>query len=298
MCLLIAKPKDTKVNWDIVESASITNNDGFGYAYAKDGEIHRFRTMDFKEFEDRYHKEGVDEYPALIHLRLSTGGQDNVKNCHPFFVGSRNLVMGHNGVFAFLQDQKKKSDTNILSGMLARLPKGWENDADWLGFVESAIMPSKIALMDPEGNIKILNEEAGVEEDGVWYSNKSCVYSSRRKYSTTPSYGLGFRSGTSGGVGVGGYKYSTPLSMSRSTSRWSTEKGGWVCYYCEKEWGDCACGCAECGRNIHYCDCSVRRPVKDMYDLQTMTAEETAELVEDAALEWPDPWSGYGGYGD
>ncbi len=178
MCLLINQSKGAKVSREKLQTAYEYNNDGVGYSYAFSGQLHIRKFRDFKEFYSHY-KQDVKTFGQdsdfIIHFRLSTHGlSKGVFNVHPFKV-SDNIVFAHNGVINKVEDDKKLSDTQVFNEkILKELPSDFISNkyfidmiADFIGF------NNKLVFLNSRGDSVIINENAGHNIKGVWYSNKS-----------------------------------------------------------------------------------------------------------------------------
>ncbi|MEV5542036.1 class II glutamine amidotransferase [Saccharopolyspora shandongensis] len=185
MCLLTYYPQGTAPQTDALLNGAQINNDGHGFAIVADNRIVVRRSMDpeqLVESFERMRKKNLDG-PALFHSRLSTHGSIEVQNCHPFFVGGdRRTVVAHNGILpkeVHPQRGDSRSDTRVAAeDFLPNSPfgsfatrAGRRRLTQWLG------RGNKLAILtvDPRyrSNSYLLNEECGIWDDGVWYSNLS-----------------------------------------------------------------------------------------------------------------------------
>jgi len=170
MCLLIVKTEKGKVDETSLREAFSSNSDGGGFFVADVGMKKGFFHAD--EMIDHYNDHSKN--PMLIHFRLSTSGKTNAKNCHPFKTGS--YWMGHNGVLSDYETSKKMSDTAMLAkdldSLLKENPELLHSHA-FVTILKNLIGTDKLAFMDAEGKFKIINEQNGHWNSGVWYSNHS-----------------------------------------------------------------------------------------------------------------------------
>lgn len=174
MCCIIVKPIGVELNKECLRRAFTQNPDGVGYARIENGRVVIRKGVFRKEnkvmrFLKRIHK---DE-PAILHFRMATHGTVQSNLAHPFMT-SFGWAMAHNGVFTDMQTGPNRSDTlafveDIINPLGA---KALENKAcEYL--LANAIGSSKLAFLNPAGNIKIIGETKGQWKDGLWYSNSN-----------------------------------------------------------------------------------------------------------------------------
>jgi predicted glutamine amidotransferase len=175
-----------------IETACVNNPDGFGFAIRINDTILTSRGLDKDRVIDKFFalKEAYPNSDAMFHARLATHGTINTENCHPFRVqGDKRLVLGHNGILPMqVPTNGKRSDTrifadDILPAMGIEILDSYADRTaleDWLGTNKIVVMSTHPAL---KKDYYILNEQHGVDNDGVWYSN--CSYQPYTyKYST------------------------------------------------------------------------------------------------------------------
>ena len=182
MCIAIYKPADQVIDHDTLRRSYEANPDGCGMAYLTDDGIEIETTMDFDVFYEGY-EQALREYPDspfLIHFRIATHGSVDENNCHPFYIESHHedvqRVFMHNGTITPLTGECNKvsgvSDTVVFGlAILEHLPLGWEDNPAITKLIEHYIGWSKIVVMDEFGAVTIYNEQKGVWDNGVWYSN-------------------------------------------------------------------------------------------------------------------------------
>jgi hypothetical protein len=185
MCLLFHKPADVTFNDSQLADMWASNRDGFGVMYAKDNTLFIDKAVggvkDWIEFFRKYESE-----EACFHLRMRTHGDIDLENTHPYIVwgftkeesGKKTPVaMMHNGVLSTgNKADTTKSDTwHFIRNYIKPLS---ENDQavifkpQFRLLVEDFIGSSnKFAIMDCYGNLQIMNKDAGIEWNGVWFSN-------------------------------------------------------------------------------------------------------------------------------
>jgi predicted glutamine amidotransferase len=181
MCLLIMSPGGTNIPRDHIETASIQNRDGFGWAVVADDRIITNVSMDLDVAMAEFYAARA-EFPngdALFHLRIATSGRVDEFNCHPFYVGEGGrTVMAHNGMLDIeLAVGEERSDTHVFAtDYIDELGlKNVLDDPELNQLVTKWALGSKLVFLsvDPELNHQryFINETSGHWEAGVWYSN-------------------------------------------------------------------------------------------------------------------------------
>jgi len=174
MCMLMLKLPEGHVTRKNLYKAWKHNPDGAGFAWNTEGKVYiRKGFFKFREFY-RALRKAERENPAsvfMVHLRLATSGKKVAEACHPFQI-NKELAMGHNGIFSGLGNEKY-SDTQEFAAFLRKLPRNFMHDKTAMKILSTYVKAetSKIVLLDGNGSWKILGEEKGYWENGVWYSN-------------------------------------------------------------------------------------------------------------------------------
>ena len=87
MCIAILKPKNIKLTKATLSKAWDANPDGGGFAFAKDGKMMAFKSLDKDVFIDTLSKAmKLDNATFMVHFRIATQGSINLDNAHPFAV--------------------------------------------------------------------------------------------------------------------------------------------------------------------------------------------------------------------
>jgi hypothetical protein len=159
------------------KEAFASNPHGAGFAIARHGkvEIHK-GFFSYRAFRKAWGRQGAGAFPALIHFRWATHGEQTAENCHPWQLGKYALI--HNGVLPCHSTQQK-SDTGHFNDdiLLPLIESGIDPEnvgLRWL--VEKSIgSGNKILIMDETGHCTIYNEKIGHwnKDTGAWYSNRS-----------------------------------------------------------------------------------------------------------------------------
>lgn len=181
MCIAIYQPKDKpKLSKDRLRICDINNPHGAGLAYVEAGKLFiKKGYFDFEEFWKAY--EAVPEgCPTILHFRIATSGNKDAENCHPWSI-NENACIVHNGVMSdFADDKSQLSDTgNFVKFWLNPAFTALGDKAYKIPFIKYAIFKAlqgdRAIILDKDGEVYIFNDDVGVYEDGIWYSNKSYV---------------------------------------------------------------------------------------------------------------------------
>lgn len=175
MCIAIYKDKDLTISKETLQQCFKSNPDGAGFMYAQDKELHIQKGFfTFDEFYDAYQQH--EKKRAVIHFRIKTHGKIDKANCHPFHI-HKGLGFVHNGIISGFGNQEVSDTREFSEGILKPLVSKWGNLAIFQpaikSLVENRIGYSKLIFLDRHGNAEIFNEQKGVWDQGVWYSNSS-----------------------------------------------------------------------------------------------------------------------------
>lgn len=197
MCLLVKQSASTSFTDDFLIDVFSKNSDGLGVMYADEGKMHIFKCLPTtaQDFIDFY-RAHIDNRDCVWHARMQTHGDIDMENCHPYRV-TDDVWMAHNGILATgNNNDKTRSDTwhfikNVLRPALESNPD-LLLDADYQNFLASMIGGSnKFGFVRSDGQIVVINEQAGVEFCNSWLSNT---------YAWSPAK-FGFRSSYQGTAG-------------------------------------------------------------------------------------------------
>ena len=184
MCLLVTQQKTSPVlsnDWLIDFHSS--NSDGVGVMFSNDGEliIQKILPKTAQDFIEFYHS-NIKGKNCAFHLRMKTHGDIDLENCHPYEVLNKaehglDLWLMHNGILSTGNAlDVTKSDTwhyirNYLRPMLIAYPEYafHPSFADIIG--KHIGSSNKFVLMDNQGILITINQDAGVYWGGLWLSN-------------------------------------------------------------------------------------------------------------------------------
>lgn len=175
MCVIVVQPKGKYLDKDTAVAAWGKNPDGGGYAYVDDnGNMVTFKSMEFNSFWSSFEQARSTNRDKnfLVHFRIATHGTVDLDNVHPFALPDGG-VLAHNGIIHGVDDPKDgRSDTRMfIDTVLPELGDFWYaknylNDmvGEWVGW-------SKFAILDPDGEVWLVNGNKGTWRNGLWYSN-------------------------------------------------------------------------------------------------------------------------------
>jgi predicted glutamine amidotransferase len=186
MCQIILNVKGV-LPFNHFQNSCENSPDSFGFAYVDaKGRLQIKKYVPKTRNIDPYVKKAYEDYtkarqmtnkPILIHTRISTAGNIDEVNCHPFKVGSK-MAMAHNGVINTLSfPNTDHSDTWHLNEILKRFYKAeplFLDNQSVSTMLSSFIGSSKLAFINTDGNYWIVNPKMGTyDADGNWFSNNS-----------------------------------------------------------------------------------------------------------------------------
>ena len=191
MCIVVVKPAGHALpTWATLENCFDGNPDGAGFMYNDKGLVHiRKGFMDWNDFKRAFKAEKKQfdwkESAIVFHFRIKTHGEVSRECCHPFPIVAdlkrlrkTDLVcrygIAHNGVLAGYHTDARTSDTMAyIMNVVAPCIKMCDNieDKNMDTIIRATVQTSKLALLDGSGTVKMYG--TFIEEDGVYYSNRS-----------------------------------------------------------------------------------------------------------------------------
>lgn len=210
MCLLTFIPSDKQPDEGALLRGIDSNPHGNGFAIVHCDQVIVRKSMDgdklLSEFMDLRAK--YPDGPAIFHSRITTHGETNEENCHPFNVGhDPRTVFAHNGIMPRRvqpQGKDQRSDTRITAEdflpRFGNLNKPTTRKAFTRWMTANYTNKAVILTVDPRysENAYLFNEQAGMWDDGIWYSNDSYQPNRWNAYAKTSSW-------TSGTPSTGGW---------------------------------------------------------------------------------------------
>ena len=196
MCILLMIPSKTqKPGEELLAQCWRSNPDGAGIMYpdkAASKLVVSKGHMDLAALVAAFSlvPEGV---PVSVHFRIKTHGLKDAANTHPHWVWPDEVAIAHNGILPIgAPTESTESDTARFARLvLPHLPRTWWKNPALVHLVEEYMGRSnKMVTMNQAGDYKILNEELGTWENGVWFSNQTFRTSRTYSPSSYTTYGV------------------------------------------------------------------------------------------------------------
>lgn len=166
-CVIIFKPEGVIADKELLELRFKSNNDSWGIASGSDLFVGVDQSVFWRELNASWIKDSF-----LIHFRTATSGKEKDNGVQPITLknDTRFFLNGN------LKDYfgKDEPDTVLYAReYLDKLPDNFlENKEIMEKITEDAkINNAKMAFMDKKGKVYLINDEAGVWEKGIWFSN-------------------------------------------------------------------------------------------------------------------------------
>lgn len=177
MCLIAYVPSGTTVPNRIFNHSASINDDGFG-VMSVEGVRKFFGKKALKKCRRYSHELSERGVAHAVHWRYTTHGETSVAMCHPFTLPGGQAHVMHNGVLGggwSFKATGKESDTALYVAHLTDAPMTADGETDdnpyWGNVAKDIGGGNKFVVMYNDGTFFILNEDAGLWLDGVWYSN-------------------------------------------------------------------------------------------------------------------------------
>lgn len=163
---------------DVLESIYGYNSDGFGAMWAnRDGlKIVKIVPRTIEDVRSVIRSLPDDDRNVACHARLTTHGDTNLDNCHPYTVAPGKVAMMHNGILhTGNAADTKRSDTwhfiqEYLADAVTKAPDVVHSES-FLTLVGDFIKQNRFVFMDDQGRLSHVNKDQGVEHDGIWFAN-------------------------------------------------------------------------------------------------------------------------------
>ena len=196
MCLIITAPQGNQIPKELLVDATNRNNDGWGIMY-HDGQKIVTQKSHKPDADAIYELTRNNPHQTVVHLRMTTHGDNTPDNTHPFEIVPERLYMMHNGVIDVdVPHGSKKSDTRVvveeyLKPLINNRP-GRIHNTGFKNFLQKLIGTSsnRLVFLNDEGKLTYFNKRLGLEWKGLWCSNTYAwsLHSESKKASTYHSY--------------------------------------------------------------------------------------------------------------
>jgi len=183
MCLIITGASN-KIRSTLLDTAGMladiysSNADGIGFMYGtKNGlKVSKFLPKSEKDARAFIQRLPTDDRDVAIHFRMTTHGDTDLINCHPYDVVPGWIAMMHNGILSMGNAaDTSKSDTwhfirDYLNGPVEKHPE-LIYEQQFLTLLADYIGNNRFVFMNGEGRMSHVNFSQGIEHDGMWFSN-------------------------------------------------------------------------------------------------------------------------------
>jgi hypothetical protein len=244
MCVIVALHKGNEISKERFNECWRSNQNGGGMMFAWNGQIYIHKELESKDALWDYYQAALEltkrEVNILLHFRITTHGPSNLHNCHPHLV-HENLAFMHNGIISIpIAKNSLDSDTVTFNkDILQKLPPDFLRYQGCQELISDYCSGSKLAFLDNEGSVKLINSEMGIWEDEGWYSNDSYLsyqWSSRSKGKNTSYSWDNWESDEAS---------TTYISSPYSNNLTQVDQSGFI-----NEWGESVEYCSDCNKTI------------------------------------------------
>lgn len=180
MCVIISNDKGKMPEREILRRAFVTNDDGWGLMWHKKDRIYVRKGFTWKALKKAIRN--VEDRPYVLHFRWATHGRIDRDNTHPFKV-TEYLWMAHNGIihkFDAESVKTKMSDswhfTKLLAEKIEKSKLTYDSPSFIVDVANLAGAGNKLAFLDVDGTISLVNSSGGIWKDDIWYSNTGPLY--------------------------------------------------------------------------------------------------------------------------
>jgi hypothetical protein len=181
MCLLTFLPAGVLPDTAALFNGAYLNDDGHGFAIVADERLVVRRGMDAEVMIDAFDaaRRQYPHGPALFHSRFATHGARSADNCHPFPLGGDDrTLLAHNGILPSIVQPAEgdpRSDTRIAAEDFLPTFGSLRIRRDRLRLQRWMTPDNKMVILTVDRRFRqrayILNEDAGIWDDQIWYSN-------------------------------------------------------------------------------------------------------------------------------
>lgn len=188
MCILATALKGAEFSTEVLQAMFYANDDGAGWAYAKDGKIYYSKGYtNVNKFVKAVQKLPKD-VERMVHCRIATHGGVTKPLTHPFPITrdyakmemlsgvlSSGYILGHNGILSnFIPTDKSHSDTEELVRCLANVKTDIMSE-EYRDIIDILIKGSRVAILNTNGEIKRYGT-GWTYDNGIYFSNTTWKY--------------------------------------------------------------------------------------------------------------------------
>ncbi len=192
MCIIVVKPKKVEFPEKRTLRNCFSNNpDGAGFMYVDNNEVVIDKGyMSFRKFWKGYRRKNLSQDQTVIfHFRIGTSGQSTCEFCHPFPLTFDRLAqtalnlrcdMGlvHNGIIGSLGNTFSSDTMEYITTILSDpyIKYNLRDSKTIQSLIKNDIGHSKFAILYPDDNYVLINEEKFDEYKDCLYSNYTYMY--------------------------------------------------------------------------------------------------------------------------
>ena len=240
MCIIAVKPANKTITRRTLKNCFISNSDGAGIMWANENKLWIEKGFfGFRKFYKRFRELELTcpDSDFILHFRIATSGGIRHETCHPFRVHNK-LAFVHNGIFSNL-GETKMSDTQVFNrDILQKLPPNFldMNKAREEIFDYIVTSLSKVVFLDNNGKHIIVNEEHGIWDEGIWFSNYGYLPTSHytTKYTDDAYYNdyCGYSTTRKRCIICSCWAEIEKIDWESNVSFEGKKQSGWVCHFC------------------------------------------------------------------
>ena len=187
MCVAVLVPPGQRLTDEQIAAMHASNRDSWGFAFLQEypsslsnrpgGHVGFIRTVkgitNTADAISKYNSNinthsAMLKYPHLAHFRITTAGNTDYNNAHPFVLD--NGAMVHNGHLPG-NIRGQHSDTAQFANAIRSVVKPGLSP-EILSWMQDKIGYNKLIFLWRDGTAQIVNEEAGTRlPNGIWVSN-------------------------------------------------------------------------------------------------------------------------------
>jgi hypothetical protein len=183
MCIILTGPSNEMRSTllgtaGLIESIYKYNSDGLGLMYRNKRGMKIVKTLprSVEDFRRVVEQMPDDNRSMALHARLTTHGDTDTTNCHPYVVVPGQVALMHNGILDTGNDaDKTKSDTwhfckDFLEGPVSKYPE-LIHDEGFRRMLAEFIGNNRFVFMDSDGVLSVINEDQGIKHGALWFAN-------------------------------------------------------------------------------------------------------------------------------
>lgn len=194
MCIVVVKKAGVRFPAaKTIEVCCKNNPDGFAMAWSHKGIVRNYRTLNEKEFLQKYKEVAKLDFKTtalVVHARIATHGSIRIANTHCWIDRSTAMAFAHNGILSIKNRGDMTDSETFFQDIFLPVyhQGGWDAAKN---AINACIGSSKFAFIHASGRVEVFGTY--LEVNGVLYSNSSYVERTYATYGSAMSgyYGSG-----------------------------------------------------------------------------------------------------------